>query len=256
MRAVAVSRPSALVRLHDLPGSGIPLLFIHGLACASSSDYPAVARSPALSTRHVILVDLLGSGFSDKPPEFDYTVAGHARVLCDVVEALELDAIDLYGHSMGGTIALVAAATRLAGRIRHLILSEPNLDPGGGSFSRRVAGQTEAEFGATGCAELIGRTAAAGDQTQAGVLAATPPFVVHRGAVSLVQGGTPDWREQLLGLSTPRTMLFGARSLPDPDVERLPPHGIRVAVIPEAGHGMAWENPSGLAAAIAGACRS
>ncbi len=74
---------------------------------------------------------------------------------------------------------------------------------------------------------------------------------MHRGAVSLVCGGTPSWREQLAALPMPRTVIFGARSLPDPDTERLPALGVRVAIVPDAGHSMAWEAPTALAEAVA-----
>jgi pimeloyl-ACP methyl ester carboxylesterase len=84
-------------------------------------------------------------------------------------------------------------------------------------------------------------------------MAATAPFAAHRAAVSLVEGSSPSWRQQLVALQIPRTVLFGTRSLPDPDVEALPTVGVGVAIVPDAGHSMAWENPSGLARAIAAA---
>lgn len=35
----------AVLRLHRLHGSGMPMVFLHGLGCASSSDYAAAAGS-------------------------------------------------------------------------------------------------------------------------------------------------------------------------------------------------------------------
>ena len=253
MKSITLSSPPAVVRVHDLPGGGIPLVFVHGLGCASSCDYPRVAHDPALSWRHAVLVDLLGSGFSDRPPEFDYSVEAHARVVVAVINALALPVLDLYGHSMGGAIA-IEVATMLSTRVCHLILSEPNLDAVGGSFSRMVAAQTEVEFSERGYAETIRETTTSGHHTLAGSIALTAPFAAHRAAVSLVRGGSPSWRDQLLSLAAHRTVLFGAHSLPDPDAESLPQGGITVAVIAQASHFMAWENPSGLAAAIATAC--
>ncbi|MEZ4361476.1 MAG: hypothetical protein R3B48_14915 [Kofleriaceae bacterium] len=55
----------------------------------------------------------------------------------------------------------------------------------------------------------------------------------------------------LLQMSVPRVVLFGERSLPDEDFAKLPSLGVEVASIPRAGHWMAWENPGGLAEAIA-----
>jgi pimeloyl-ACP methyl ester carboxylesterase len=85
-------------------------------------------------------------------------------------------------------------------------------------------------------------------------MAATAPFAAHRGAVSLVEGASPSWRRQLLALDVPRTVLFGAHSLPDPDTESLPARGVDVAVVSDAGHSMAWDNPAGLARTIANVC--
>jgi len=36
------------IRYHDLPGEGVPIVFIHGLGCASSMDYPYVATQVLL----------------------------------------------------------------------------------------------------------------------------------------------------------------------------------------------------------------
>ncbi len=170
-----------------------------------------------------------------------------------MLDALDLAAVDLYGHSMGGSIAIEAAGL-LHSRVRHLVLSESNLHPGGGIFSRAIAAQAETDYVARGHAGTIRESAETGNLVWAGSMAVTDPLAVHRAATSLVRGCSPSWYEQLRGLSMPRTVLFGARSLPDPDFDALHQDGISVAVVPEAGHSMAWENPSGLAQAIADAC--
>ncbi len=250
MKSVLLASPRATLRFHDLSGAGVPIVFIHGLGCASSCDYPAVVRDPALASQRTILVDLLGSGFSDKPEGFEYTVAAHARIVVVLLDALGIAACDLYGHSMGGAVAIVAASMG-PGRVAHLVLSEPNLDPGGGAFSRSIASQPEDRYVAGGHAETIREAARTGNEIWAGSMGATAAFAAHRGAVSLVEGSSPSWRQQLLALEMPRTVLFGARSLPDPDVEALGAAGVDVGIVPDAGHSMAWENPSGLARAIA-----
>jgi pimeloyl-ACP methyl ester carboxylesterase len=232
--------------MHDLPGAGAPLIFVHGLGCASSCDYPRVASDPALSGRRMVLVDLLGSGFSDRPPDFDYSIISHARTIADLAVFLATDSIDLYGHSMGGAVAIVAAGM-LGKRVRHLILSEPNLDPGGGFFSRKIADMSERDYVAFGHEELIKSSRLDGADVWAASLAASASFAVHRGASSLVLGSKPAWREQLFRLSLPRTVIFGEASLPDPDVQSLPRNGVEISILPQAGHSMAWENPSGLA---------
>ncbi|HNX50281.1 MAG TPA: alpha/beta fold hydrolase, partial [Thermoanaerobaculaceae bacterium] len=190
-----------------------------------------------------------GSGFSDRPAEFGYAVEDHADTVGALIAGLALRQVDLVGHSMGGAIAIVVAA-RNPERVRRLVVSEPNLDAGGGSFSRPIAEQCEADYVARGHAEGVEKAIAEGHPTWAASLRVSSPLAVHRGATSLVRGGAPSWREQLETLSIPRTMIFGARSLPDPDTERLPRFGIAVRIVQDAGHSMMWENPSGFAEAV------
>ncbi|MFK0163539.1 alpha/beta fold hydrolase [Rhizobium sp. NPDC090279] len=239
------------IRYHDIGVSadGPPLLFVHGLGCASSCDYPTVAADPALSGRRLLLIDLPGSGFSDHPAKFGYAIVDHAQALVEFIHGLELESIDLFGHSMGGAVA-IKVAHLLTDRVRHLVLSEPNLDSGGGFFSRAIAEISEADYLAHGHADLIRTCMTDGNDIWAASLSLSAPYAVHRSASSLVHGDLPSWREQLYGLPMPRTVIFGENSLPDPDWETLPKYAINVEIVDQAGHSMAWENPQGLAAAI------
>ena len=244
------------IRLHDLAGKGPALVFIHGLGCASSCDYIAVARAAALRERRALLVDLVGYGFSGKPQAFSYGVEAHAAVVMELLDQLEIGTADLFGHSMGGAVAIAVAACRPE-RLRSLILSEPNLDPGGGFFSRAIASQSERDYVERGHAADIHEAIASGQHAWASSMTVASPLAVHRDAASLVRGTAPSWRSALLGLAgLPRTVIFGARSLPDNDHEQFPNHDIAVGVVPDAGHSMATDNPGGLATAIAGACHA
>jgi len=249
MRAFELTGMSCRLRFHDLPGSDPPILFVHGLGCASSCDYPRIAADPALVGRRMLLVDLLGSGFSDRPKDFGYAVEDHAGTLGELIEGLSLSSLDLVGHSMGGAVAIVAA-TRNLKKVRRLVLSEPNLDPGGGAFSLPIAKQSEDDYIARGHVEAVLRAAAEGHTIWSASLLVSSPLAVHRGATSLVRGGRPSWRGQLEALPIPRTVIFGAKSLPDPDTERLPRIGVAVRIVKDAGHSMMWENPSGFAEAV------
>jgi len=249
MQSFELTRARCRLRYHDLPGGDPPLLFIHGLGCASSCDYPRIAADPALVGRRMLLIDLLGSGFSDRPQDFGYAVEDHAETLGELIDGLSLTAVDLVGHSMGGTIAIVVA-NRNPKTVRRLVMSEPNLDAGGGQFSRPIAQQSETDYVRRGHAEAVRSAIDEGHTIWSGSLLVSEPLAVYRGATSLVRGGFPSWRHQLASLSVPRTVIFGARSLPDPDTERLPQVGVAVKVVPDAGHSMIWENPSGFAKAI------
>ena len=169
----------------------------------------------------MLLVDLLGSGFSDHPADFGYTVDDHARTVVELARHLSLDALDLFGHSLGGSIAIVAAGL-LEGRVRHLVLAEPNLRPGGGVFSRGIAAATEDDYVAHGHDDLMRWSRAEGLGILAASLSISSPQGVHRAATSLVVGSDPTWGAQLLALTMSRTVIFGEASLPDADAERLP----------------------------------
>ena len=238
------------LRYLDLPGAGVPILFVHGLGCAGSHDYPQVAADPALAGHRRILVDLLGCGYSDRPAGFGYRASDHAAVLDELVGGLGLEKFVLFGHSAGGAVAL-ELARRVPERLTALALSEANLDPSPvGAASYEIAGVPEAEFVARGFADLVAASRDAGNRRWAAVLAHWDAAAVWRLAVSLRQGQEPSGRQVLYGLDLPRVYLIGERSLPDPEVAELPRHGIDVVIVPAAGHSMAWENPAGLANAL------
>ena len=131
------------------------------------------------------------------------------------------------------------------------MLGEPNLDPGGGVFSRKVAAMSEADYVARGHDGLVRAARLDGNDIWAASLSLSAPFAVHRGASSLVAGSNPTWRDMLYKLQIRRTIIFGESFLPDnPDAKRLPQVGVNVGVVPGAGHSMAWENPAGLASAV------
>ncbi len=238
------------IRYHDLPGEGVPIVFIHGLGCASSMDYPNVATQTPLASHRRILVDLLGAGFSDKPDDFGYAAEDHAAYLLQFVESLKLNAFVLFGHSMGGAVA-ISFARLCPERIRHLVLTESNLDPSPETaVSNQIASQSMEEFVQTGFDSMIARAVHAENTLWAASLSLWSPIAAYRFSQSGKNGGRIDWRQTLYTLPCAKTFLFGAQTLPDEDETELPKHGVRVEIVPNAGHGMAWENPSGLAEAV------
>ncbi len=80
-----------------------PLLLIHGVAGSSRAWAPVIGN---LSARYrVIAPDLLGHGLSDKP-RTDYSLGAFAVWLRDFLDALDIPAATLVGHSLGGGVAL------------------------------------------------------------------------------------------------------------------------------------------------------
>ena len=92
-------------------GRGEPLLLIHGLG-GSGADW--AFQVAALEHRfRVIVPDLPGSGHS-LPPRSEYTIAGFASALWQLMDHLKIVRPNIVGFSLGGAVALEMATLRPA----------------------------------------------------------------------------------------------------------------------------------------------
>jgi pimeloyl-ACP methyl ester carboxylesterase len=89
-------------RAYVQAGSGPALLLIHGIGDSSDTWRPVVDQLAAHYT--VIAPDLLGHGRSEKP-RADYTIAGFANGMRDLLTMLEVERVTVVGHSLGGGVA-------------------------------------------------------------------------------------------------------------------------------------------------------
>ncbi len=252
MKEFFVKKANSMLRYNDFPGKQTPILFIHGLGCAGSFDYPQVATQEVLRGHRCIVVDLLGAGYSDKPDnsDFTYTVNEHAEYLAELVSALELESFILFGHSLGGAVAL-SLATKCRVHIDRIILSEANLDKSGiGSTSKYIADLDMHDFLDNEFSKLVQDSRTSGNKMWAAVLSSWSPKAAYLISKSAAKGEEPTWREKLYSLDCPKTFIFGENSLPDSDTDVLSAHNINIEIVKNAGHSMAWENPKGLAKAI------
>lgn len=247
----------AFMRYFDFPGNEPSVVYLGGLGIASTAVYPRVLFEAGLSKRHSILVDVFGSGYSDSPDHFSYSIEDHASTLSGLLDHIGSKRYALVGHSLGGAIAIELASKR-PDMVNQLILAEANIDAGGGRFSRSIAEQTEIDFIKSGYQNLIDsrrKTALSGDYISSialGLWQVASPRALYGGAMSAVKGTQPVMWDQLIQLSIPRIYIFGSQSLDQHENDRklrrrLEKHNIRVAVVPNAGHGMMAENPAGFA---------
>jgi pimeloyl-ACP methyl ester carboxylesterase len=80
------------------------ILMIHGFL-GSSYDFIDVMNQ--LKDRyHVIAVDMIGFGLSEKPIEFNYAKQNQAQGLANFLDALEIDEVTIMAHSMGGEVSI------------------------------------------------------------------------------------------------------------------------------------------------------
>ena len=95
-------------------GVGPPLMLLHGFP-TSSYDWRKVYEE--LSTRHtVIMLDMLGLGFSSKPERLDYRLSQHADLCEWLIFTLGLDNLSLVAHDLGVSVAQELLARRMLDR--------------------------------------------------------------------------------------------------------------------------------------------
>jgi 4,5:9,10-diseco-3-hydroxy-5,9,17-trioxoandrosta-1(10),2-diene-4-oate hydrolase len=114
-------------RIHYLDeGQGPVVVFLHGSgngACGYSNfkgNYPELARAGY----RVIVPDLIGYGYSDKPTDAQYTLDFFVECVLQTLDALDLSRFTVVGNSLGGAIALGMALTHPT-RVERLVLMAP-----------------------------------------------------------------------------------------------------------------------------------
>ncbi len=104
-------------------GIGPPVVLLHGIG---GSTYTWRKVLPELARDHrVIALDLKGFGRSEKPLDEAYSPADQAALVIAYLEARGLSRVTLAGHSLGGTVALLAALElqqRDPARVARLVL--------------------------------------------------------------------------------------------------------------------------------------
>lgn len=101
-----------------------PAVLVHGLGGSATNwtDVMGLLRDRV----DALAPDLPGFGWSPPPPGGDYSLRGHARAVTALVESRGGGPVHLLGNSLGGTVALVVAATR-PDLVRTLTLVSPAL---------------------------------------------------------------------------------------------------------------------------------
>jgi pimeloyl-ACP methyl ester carboxylesterase len=99
-------------RTRETPGAGAqdPVIYVAGWV-SSSSTWKRVL-SGASAGRAAIAPDLPGTGYSDRPWPYDYTVGGQAEHLLEYLDARGIGRFALVGNSLGGAVCETIAAMR------------------------------------------------------------------------------------------------------------------------------------------------
>jgi pimeloyl-ACP methyl ester carboxylesterase len=103
----------------EVRGSGRPLLLLHGWGVSSELFAPILDALQAES--RLIVPDLPGFGATAEP-DAPWSVHDYAAWCIALLDRLGVDSCDLIGHSNGGRIGIVIAAT-FPGRVRRMVLT-------------------------------------------------------------------------------------------------------------------------------------
>lgn len=108
----------------DASSGAVPVLLLHGFGSTFDMNWRATGWPRVLETagRRVIGPDLRGHGASDKPTDSGLYLPEHfVADLVALLDALEVECVDVVGYSMGARLAW-ALALAAPDRVRRLVL--------------------------------------------------------------------------------------------------------------------------------------
>jgi pimeloyl-ACP methyl ester carboxylesterase len=240
-------------------GSGPPLLLIHGLGGVGKYWDPLLESFAA--EHDVIVVDLPGFGGSPPLPGAVVTAEALASALAGLLDDLELEAVHVVGHSLGGYVAFELAAQ---GRAQSVV----GLAPAGLWSNQEQAARSRYRLRATHYAAALTRPVV---RPFVHLITGLPFAPLPRGltgetarALYDSYSSSPGFEPALRGATTvpfrradrltvPVTVVFGiddaviVRS--DRSRDRLPSH-TRWIELSGAGHNVPWERPGDILRAV------
>ena len=237
-------------RIHYIDqGSGPVVVFLHGSGNGASGysnfkgNYPALVQAGY----RVIVPDLIGFGYSDKPADVEYPLSFFIACLRGALDAIGVEKYTLVGNSLGGAVAL-GFALEHRGNVERLVLMAPGglndlpdylAMPGmAAMFALMSSGQpmTEARMKEFFLKAFVVNPACVDDalvHERFELMKQQNPQVMKTMKV-------PNLTERLNEITCPALTLWGLNEnmMPDSGIMRLAkglPHG-RMVLVPQCGH--------------------
>jgi len=119
--AESIKTGSFMTNYHDI-GNGFPVVFLHGSGPGVSAWANWNKVFPLLQDKYrIIAPDMAGFGFTERVVGTVYSMDNWVQQTIDLLDALELEKVNLVGNSFGGALAL-GLAIKYPQRINKLVL--------------------------------------------------------------------------------------------------------------------------------------
>ncbi len=244
------------IHIHYLRTGGEkpPVVLLHGLMTNGACWTPLARTLEA--DYDVLMPDARGHGNSSAPHE-GYSYETLATDVLSLIEALKLTNPVLIGHSMGGMTAAVAAS-RNPQRLQGVVLTDPTFltperqrevyESDVAAQHRQILDRSKEDF----LAEL--RMRHKHRPPELIELFAEARFQTSPHAFEILTPPNPDYRELITTLAIPTLLVIGGvggivSPMVATELARLN-HRLKVTQIPEAGHGIPYDQPDRFSAVV------
>jgi N-formylmaleamate deformylase len=234
-------------------GNKPPLIALHGLA-GSGACWSQMAR--ALEKDYdVIMPDARGHGLSSAPSH-GYTYQDHANDVIELIRTLGIKSPYLLGHSMGGMTAAMVAS-RLGFAISGLVLADPTFISAEwqeGVYESGVVDQHLQQLKST--KEALFKEAKAMHRYRSSELIEhiiQARLQTNVKAFDVLIPPNPEFDELIRNVYVPTLLVLGSEGIVSSEtalaLHKLYPD-LQYKLIPDAGHGLPYDEPARLAAAV------
>ncbi len=243
-------------RVHYLDqGEGPVVVYLHGSGSGASGHSNFKGNYPELVAQgcRVIVPDLLGYGYSDKPDDIDYHLNVFVECIKQMLDSVGVDRYTLVGNSLGGAIA-IKLALDYPDHVEKLLLMAPGgIENQPDYFTMPGMAMMKAVFTA---AEPVTPEKMKGFFIEAFVAdpsVISDELVAERHATMQLQNPrvmqtmvVPNMEDQLGDLQCPVLVFWGMNEnmMPETGIMKLAKkcHNVRVILVSECGHWVMLEH--------------
>ncbi|MCD9150115.1 alpha/beta hydrolase [Pseudophaeobacter flagellatus] len=258
MKSFYLENHDAFMRYLETPQDGPAIIYLPAISFSAAASFFDVVTHADMPRHRALLIDYLGSGASDHPDRFDYSLAGHAACIAALMDAAGCRGATIMGHSMGGSVAIQLAITR-PDLVGNLIVGEGNVTSGGGGLVRQILAHDEAEFIESAFPKMQSKIFTSARDGEAigirrnNVWQNASALGLYRNARAL-SGVQDSMLDDFLALPMKRTFVYGEKTFPTtldtvgpdtPSPDLLREKDVGIAIIPGAGHGQMFDNLNG-----------